>query len=147
MAYPRVTVAIAAEQQITYVLDNHGLPGKTSFYHSGERESDIANNPDPQFAANAMNASLTLLSILVAVITVVAVQYKNVQSDAALAGPVYQCLIGATGAATLAGLIAFLSLLHVRGNPVHVNLLVWLFGILIIGMVLDIIWTVYVLAA
>jgi len=107
----------------------------------------VVNNPDHKFAADALNASLTLLSILVAVITIVAVQYKNVQSDVTLAGPVYRCLIGATGAATLAGIIAFLSLLHLRLSVIHVNLLVWLFGVLIIVMVLGIIWTVRVLAA
>lgn len=107
----------------------------------------MVSNPDPKFATDAMNASITLLSILVAVITVVAVQYKSVQSDATLAGPVYQCLIGATVAAVLAGVIAFLSLLHVRGSLFHVDLLVWLFAILILGMVFDVIWTVYVLAA
>jgi hypothetical protein len=107
----------------------------------------MVGNPDHKFAADALNASLTLLSILVAVITIVAVQYKSVQSDATLAGPVYQCLIGATGAAALAGLIAFLSLLHLRLSIIHVTILVWLFGILIVAMVLGIIWTVHVLAA
>jgi hypothetical protein len=106
----------------------------------------VVNNPDPKFASDALNASLTVLSILVAVITIVALEYKSVQSDATLAGPVYQCLIGATGAAALAGLIAFFSLLHLRLSIVPVSLLAWLFGILIVGIVLDIIWTVHVLA-
>lgn len=110
-------------------------------------EFAVVKNPDHKFAADAMNASLMLLSILVAVITIVAVEYRNVQSDATLAGPVYQCLIGATGAAALAGLIAFFSLLHLRLSIIPVAVLVWLFGLLIVGMVLGIIWTVHVLAA
>jgi hypothetical protein len=107
----------------------------------------VVNNPDHKFAADALNASLTLMSILVAVITVVAIEYKSVQSDPALANPVYLCALAATAAAALAGVIAFLSLLHLRLNIIHVNILVWLFGILIIGMVFGIIWVVYVLVA
>jgi hypothetical protein len=107
----------------------------------------VADNPDPKFATDAMNASLTLLSILVAVITIVALEYKGLRSDPTLASPVYLCLVGATVTAVLSGLIAFLSLLHLRLGTVHVTFLVWLFGILIVAMVLDVIFTVYVLAA
>jgi hypothetical protein len=39
----------------------------------------VADDPDHKFATDALNASLTLMSILVAVIAIVAVEYKNVQ--------------------------------------------------------------------
>lgn len=105
----------------------------------------VADDPDHKFATDALNASLTLMSILVAVIAIVAVEYKNVQSDPALAGPIRRCLLGATAAAALSGLIAFLSLLHARLNVSFINFVASLFGILIVGMVFGILWVVYVL--
>jgi hypothetical protein len=85
------------------------------------------------------------MSILVAVITIVAVEYKNVQSDPVLAGPIYWCVLGATAAAALSGFIAFLSLLHLRLSVIHINFVASLFGILIVGMFFGIILVVYVL--
>jgi hypothetical protein len=85
------------------------------------------------------------MSILVAVIAVIAVEYNNVKSDPVVAGPIYWCVLGTTAAAALAGLIAFLSLLHLRLGIIHVNFLVSLFGFLIAAMVLGIIGVVYVL--
>lgn len=107
----------------------------------------VTKNPDPEFARDALNASLTLMSILVAVITIVAVEYKNVRSDPAVADPIFFCVIGATAAASFSGLIAFLSLLHLRLGSIHVSLLAFLFGALIVGMVVGIIWVVDVLVA
>ena len=103
--------------------------------------------PDPKFAMDALNASVAVMSILVAVIAIVAVEYKNVESDPKLATPIYWCVLGATAVTVLAGAIAFFSLLHVRLNIINVNFLAWLFGILIVGMVLGIVWVVYVLVA
>jgi hypothetical protein len=105
------------------------------------------NNPDHKFATDVLNASVAIMSILVAVIAIVAVEYKNVQSDPALANPVYWCVIGATAAAVFAGVISLLSLLHLRVSWIHVSLLFWLFGILIVSMVVGIIWVVDVLVA
>jgi hypothetical protein len=107
----------------------------------------VTQNPDEKFASDALNASLTLMSILVAVITIVAIEYKNVRSDPALADPIYRCVIATTGAAAFSGLIAFLSLLHLRRGIIHVRVLVWLFGTLIVGMVAGIIWVVSVLVS
>jgi hypothetical protein len=99
---------------------------------------------DQKFASDTLNASLTLMSILVAVITIVAVEYKNVKSDPALADPLWQCVIGTTGAAVFSGIVAFLSLLHARFSIIDVNWLVSFFAILIVGMVGGIVYVVYV---
>jgi hypothetical protein len=107
----------------------------------------MADNPDHKFATDVLNAAVAIMSILVAVIAIVAVEYKNVQSDPTLANPVYWCVIGATAAATFAGVIALLSLLHLRVRWIHVSLLFWLFAVLIVSMVIGIIWVVDVLVA
>jgi hypothetical protein len=100
---------------------------------------------DHKFATDALNASLTLMSILVAVITIVAIEYKSVQSDPVVAVPVLRCVQGTTAAAALSALIAFLSLLHLRLNIIRINFIAILFGLLIAGMFFGIIWVVYVL--
>lgn len=102
-------------------------------------------NPDQKFATDALNASLTLMSILVAVIAIVAVEYKNVKSDPALAAPLFKCVVGATVASVVSGVIALMSLLHLRLGIVSINLLAWLFGILIVGMIVGICLVVWVL--
>lgn len=107
----------------------------------------VTENPDQKFAGDALNASLTLMSILVAVITIVAVEYKNVRSDPALADPIYWCTIAATGAAILSGAIAFMCLLRLRLGIINVNLLAALFGFLILSMVIGIYLIVRVLVA
>jgi hypothetical protein len=88
-----------------------------------------------KLATDILNASLTLMSILVAVIAIVAVQYKGVQSDPVVATPIYRCVVGTTAASIFAGVIAFLSLLYTRFAYLPVGLLVFLFGVLIIAMI------------
>jgi hypothetical protein len=100
---------------------------------------------DHKFATDALNASLTLMSILVAVITILAVEHKAVHSDAALAGPILHCVYGTTAAAVLSGAIAFLSLLRLRLGVIPISVITILFGMLIVGMVVGIIWVVSVL--
>jgi hypothetical protein len=106
-----------------------------------------AANPDHRFATDVLNASVAIMSILVAVIAVVAVEYKKVRSYPPLADPIYGCVFVATAAAVFSGFIAFLSLLHLRVNIVHARILAWFFGILIIWMVLGIVWVVWTLVA
>jgi len=98
-----------------------------------------------KFATDVLNASLTLMSILVAVIVVLAVEYKHAESDATLAGAIYPCVIATTGASVAAGIIAVLALLHLRLGVVPVNLLVWFFAILIVAMVIGVVWIEHVL--
>lgn len=100
---------------------------------------------DHKLATDILSASLTLMSILVAVIAIVAVQYKSVQSDAVVATPVYRCVIGTTAASVFAGVIAFLSLLHMRFANLSVRFLAFLFGLLIIAMIFGTGLVVYVL--
>jgi hypothetical protein len=85
------------------------------------------------------------MSILVAVIAIVAVEWKAVKSDPAIADPLYYCLIGTTGAAVLSGVIALLGLLRLRLGYIPISILAWLFGILIAGMIVGICLVVQVL--
>jgi hypothetical protein len=102
---------------------------------------------DHKFATDVLNASLILMSILVAVIAVLAVAYKNLQSDPRMAQPVYYSTIGTTAASVAAGVVAFLALLHIRLGAVGANVLAWLFGALILAIVIGTVWVVGVLIA
>jgi cytochrome c1 len=76
------------------------------------------------------------MSILVAVFAALAAAYKNVQSDPTLAQPLYYSTIGTTAASVGAAIIAFLALLHARSNAIGTNVLAFLFGILLLAMIL-----------
>src|ERR1700730_14352533 len=49
---------------------------------------------DQTFARDVLNASLTLMSILVAVIAVLIIEYKRVYPDQAIAGPINKAVWG-----------------------------------------------------
>lgn len=58
---------------------------------------------DHKFATDVLNASLTFMSILVAVITLLVVEYKDVKPDPAIAEPIRDAVWGTTGVSVLAG--------------------------------------------
>jgi hypothetical protein len=66
--------------------------------------------------AVVLNASLTLMSILVVVITVLIIEYKRVYPDPAIAGPILKAVWGTTGASVMAGVIALLALTHLQSG-------------------------------
>jgi hypothetical protein len=98
---------------------------------------------DHKFATDILNASLTLMSILIAVITVLVVKYDEVKDYPAMAEPVRTAVIGTTLASTVAGAIAFGALTLLRSERWSTAFLAWPFGLLIAGMTLGIWYVVY----
>jgi hypothetical protein len=82
--------------------------------------------------AVVLNASLTLMSILVVVITVLIIEYKRVYPDPAIAGPILKAVWGTTGASVMAGVIALLALTHLQSGRGSISYLMWPFGALIL---------------
>lgn len=89
---------------------------------------------DQTFARDVLNASLTLMSILVAVIAVLIIEYKVVYPDQAIAGPINKAVWGTTGASVMAGVIALLALIHLQSGRGGTSYLMWPFGALILFM-------------
>jgi hypothetical protein len=87
------------------------------------------------------------MSILVAVITVISLEYKSVQSDAAIAAPIRIAVIGTTGASVFAGALALIALIRLRLGTWSTNPLAWAFGILIVIMTIGIVYVVSALIA
>jgi hypothetical protein len=85
------------------------------------------------------------MSILVVVITFLAVEYRRVQSDAILAEPIFNAVMGATGASVLAGALALVALIKLRPGRGSSALLAWTFGGLIIIMTGGIVYVAYAL--
>jgi hypothetical protein len=71
----------------------------------------VFDDHDHDFAIVVLNASLTLMSILVAVITIVAVQ---IHVDPIFSKPIRTVVIGTTVASVLAGYISFGALIQLR---------------------------------
>jgi hypothetical protein len=78
----------------------------------------MPDESDQIFARDVFNASLTLMSILIAVITFLAVEYKGVRrySYAPMAAPIRDAVWGTTGASVWAGIIAFGALIKLRSG-------------------------------
>jgi len=102
---------------------------------------------DHVFATDVLNASLTLMSILVAVITVVAVEYKHAKIDATIAGPIREAVIGTTGVCVFAGVLALIALFQLRPGRGSTTFLAWAFAGLIATMTLGIMYVVHALMA
>jgi predicted membrane protein len=88
---------------------------------------------DQVFARDVFNASLTLMSILVVVITFLAVEYKDDRRYAPVGGSIYNAIVGTTVASVYAGALALVSLYKLRpvrgGTPLALA-----FGVLIAAM-------------
>jgi hypothetical protein len=98
---------------------------------------------DHKFATDVLNASLNLMSILIAVIALLFVAYKDAHYPPTVA--TIRCAIqGVTGASCFSGVIAFLALIHLRSGRGRTSLLVWAFGALIVIITIGI---VYVMVA
>jgi integral membrane sensor domain MASE1 len=102
----------------------------------------VLSERDHKFATDMLNASLTLLTILVAVITVLVVEYKRVYSDPTIAEPIYNAVMGTTGSSVLAGVIALLALIHMRSERGSISYLMLAMGALIVIMTGGIIYDV-----
>lgn len=61
-----------------------------------------------------LNASLTLMSILVVVITFLFVEYKGFRKDPPIAEPIHKAIIGATAVSFFSGVLALASLIQLR---------------------------------
>lgn len=85
----------------------------------------------PGLAAEILHASLALMSILVAVVTIIAVEYKTTQSDEALAWPIWWSLVGTTGATVCSGVLALVSLLYIHFGWTSTGWLIAVFALLI----------------
>jgi hypothetical protein len=103
----------------------------------------MADEPDQVFTRDVFNASLTLMSILVVVITFLAVEYKVPRADPIFARPIRIAIIGTTVASVLSGTIALVALAQLRLRRWSADLLAAAFGILISMMTLGLV--VYVL--
>jgi hypothetical protein len=102
---------------------------------------------DQVFARDVLNASLTLMSILVAVITFLAVEYKRVQTDATLAEPIRKAVWGTTEVSVFAGALALVALIQLRSGRCSTSPLAWAFGGLITILMLGIEYLVWELMA
>jgi len=91
----------------------------------------MSDDQDHQFTADVLNASLILLSILVAVITFLAVEYKRHEGYEAVAEPIKKAVIGTAGASVFAGGISLAALIQLRSGCRYAAPLAWAFGILI----------------
>ena|ERR1700730_13968392 len=98
----------------------------------------MSDERDQTFARDVLNASLTLMSILVAVITFLAVEYRRVQSDITLAEPIHEAVVGLTVASILAGALALVSLIKLRPGRGSTIILALAFGGLIASMMVGI---------
>jgi hypothetical protein len=97
---------------------------------------------DREFATDVLNASLTLMSILVAVITIIAVQ---VHADPIFSKPIRTAVICMTVASGAAGYIALWALVQLRLRRWSTAPLALAFGVLIFLMPFGIAYVAYVL--
>jgi hypothetical protein len=109
--------------------------------------ASMLDDRDHEFATIVLNASLTLMSILVAVITFLAVEYKGVQADPPLADPLWKAVMGTTVASVFAGVISLAALIYLRSGLGKTAILTWAFGILIAIMTGGIVYLVRELMA
>lgn len=94
---------------------------------------------DRKFATDAFNASLTLMSILIAVITLLAAEYKRLQDDLPLAKGIQRAVNGTTAASIAAGAIALWALIQLRLDKGSTIPLAWALGALIVSMMVGIV--------
>jgi hypothetical protein len=91
---------------------------------------------DHVFATDVLNASLTLMSILVVVITFLAVEYKDAKGYDTLAEPIHKAIIGAGVASFWAGVLALVALIQLRLRRGSTSPLALGFALLILFMTL-----------
>jgi hypothetical protein len=87
------------------------------------------------------------MSILVAVITIVAVEYKAVETYPTLAWPLLIAVLGTAIVAVLAGALGLSSLVHLRTGFIPARILAISFGALIAAMMVLIVYVAYALIA
>ena len=102
------------------------------------------DNGGKGFVANVLNASLTLMAILVAVITILAVEYKTLAPHPTFAQPIWAAVVGSALVAALSGGLALAALIHLRTGHVSPGVLAWSFGVLIAAMIVLIVYVVIV---
>src|ERR1700730_16556881 len=101
----------------------------------------MLNDRDHAIVTDVLNASLNLMSILVAVIALLVVAYKDVHYPS-IAGPIHLAIKGATGASCFSGFLALIALIHLPSGRGYTSLLVWAFGALIAVMTMGILYVV-----
>lgn len=93
---------------------------------------------DRAFVRVVLNSSLMLMSILIVVITIVAVEYRELQNDPVLADPLRASVVGTTMAAVAAGVLSLIALVSLRLGRGGGTLLAWGFGALICAAIVGI---------
>jgi hypothetical protein len=104
------------------------------------------NDKDHQFATDVLNASLSFVAILFAVITYIAAEYKSNFSDELASKPIYAALCGATMVTVLSGVLALYALVCLRSSKcTTVSPLAWAFGGIIAAAIFGIPYSVFLL--
>ena len=85
------------------------------------------------------------MSILVVVITFLAVEYKQNHSDPIIAWPIYTAIMSATGASVFAGILALAALIYLRSGRGSISYLIWAFAALNVIMTGGIMYVVDVM--
>lgn len=83
------------------------------------------------FVGQVLAASLSLMSILIAVVAIIAVEYKAVKTDPTLATPLYYLIISTIVSTLSSGLIGVLSLIYLRWRWPSVEVIYWSFFCLV----------------
>jgi len=102
---------------------------------------------DHKFATDVLNASLTLMSILVVVITFFAVEYKSARTYLPSGEPIHNAIVGTTLVSGYAGCIALVALIQVRSGRWRTSPLAWAFGGLIVILTLGVLYVGFFLMA
>ncbi|MGH6857528.1 MAG: hypothetical protein ACRECP_07800 [Methylocella sp.] len=102
---------------------------------------------DHAFVTEVLNASLSLMSILVAVIALLAVAYKDVQTSPMIAEPISKAIMGTSLASVFAGFLALAALCCLRLGRGSASVLAWAFAAMIVIMMGGIIYVVNALMA
>lgn len=96
------------------------------------------NSEERQFATDVLNASISIMSILVAVIALLGVEYAKVRSDPIIKAPYFATVWTTTGIAAFAGLLGLAALLRRTLEWLNTPLLGWAFALLIMALTIDI---------
>jgi hypothetical protein len=105
------------------------------------------NDKDHKFAGDVLNASLTFLAILIAVITLLIAEYKSYYSDQAAAEKIHIVLMATTYTTVYVGCIALYALFHLRSDRFNsTTRLAWGFAAIIAAVTAGVIYLVNSLA-
>ncbi len=100
---------------------------------------------DHEFATVVLNASLTLMSIFVAVIAFLAIEYKGVRTYGG--EPIRNAIVATAGVSGFAGVLALVALIQLRLRRWSTLPLALAFGVLIAIMTMGIVYVVFALMA